>query len=99
MTFTDRVAAYFEARPLAWINALDLERVGGRQAWRTRVSECRTHKGLVIENRCRRVTRPSGEPLTISEYRYVPVLPLLAALDAPVRLDAPDGAGGCGNTG
>ena len=83
MTFTDRVAAYFEARPLQWINAMDLERVGGRQVWRSRVSDCRTEKGLVIENRCRRVTRPNGEPVTISEYRLVPRLPLLDALDEP----------------
>lgn len=66
MTYLDKVAQYFEARPGEWIDGLELERVGGRYAWRTRVSECRQHLGMQIENRQR--TRADGA--TASEYRY-----------------------------
>jgi hypothetical protein len=44
--------------------------IGGRMAWRTRVSECRT-LGMRIENRLRK--RDDGS--TISEYRYLPPQP------------------------
>lgn len=66
-TNTDAVAEFFQRRPSAWISAWELERVGGRWAWRTRVSECRTLFGMTIENR----QRTEGEQ-RISEYRYVP---------------------------
>ena len=71
VTFRDQVAAYFTAAPGRWIPATELARVGGRQAWRTRVSECRK-LGMVIEHRLQRVQHPSGEWSTLSEYRYVP---------------------------
>lgn len=66
-TFRDRVADYMRARPRQWVNGLTLEYVGGRYAWRTRLSECRTQLGMVIENRLRK----DGE-VTVSEYRYIP---------------------------
>jgi len=67
-SFRDAVALYFRTRPNVWIDAVSLEFVGGRQAWRSRVSDCRTDLGMTIENRLRKV----GE-ITISEYRYLPV--------------------------
>jgi hypothetical protein len=71
--FTDHVVAYFRARPWQWINAVELERVGGRQAWRTRVSEARhAPYWLPIRNRVRTVTRPDGSRYRLSEYRYEP---------------------------
>lgn len=66
-TFTDRVAAYFRAHPHTWIPAIDLETVGGRQAWRSRVSQCRTEFGMRIDNRQR-----TERGIRVSEYRYVP---------------------------
>ena len=65
--FLDRVAEYFQAHPEEWIDATVLQNIGGRFAWRTRVSECRTQLGMEIENRQRRTQRR-----TISEYRFVP---------------------------
>ena len=77
-TFTERIAAYFRQQPEVWIPAVDLERVGGRQAWRTRLSEARRHYGMTIENRIRwvppRVGRAGDQVpgFRLSEYRYVP---------------------------
>ena len=66
-TFRDAVASTFKARAGEWIDGLALETIGGRYAWRSRISDCR-QLGMVIENRQRR--RPDGS--VISEYRYVP---------------------------
>jgi hypothetical protein len=70
--FTQRVADYFKARPGIWIDARDLETVGGRQAWRTRVSDCRREFLMNIQNRTRRVKSADGTVWTRSEYRYMP---------------------------
>lgn len=70
--FTEKIAAYFRARPNQWLNALELEKVGGRFAWRTRVSNARTQLGMDIQNRQRRIVKDDGTRYTISEYRYVP---------------------------
>lgn len=71
--FTDAVVAYFRARPWQWIAAVDLEHVGGRQAWRTRVSEARhAPYWLPIRNRVRTVQRADGSTFRLSEYRYEP---------------------------
>jgi hypothetical protein len=70
-SFRQMVAAFFKARPNEWIDAVALEGVGGRQAWRTRVSECR-RQGMNIENRVRRERNVIGDGYTVSEYRYVP---------------------------
>jgi len=66
-TFRDRVAALFLARPNQWIGGMELAKIGGRYAWRTRVSNCRTELGMTIENRVR--TLESG--VRVSEYRAV----------------------------
>ena len=71
-TFTAAVARYFRARPGVWVRATDLERVGGRQAWRTRVSDARRQYGMTIENRCRSVRWEDGKTYRLSEYRWVP---------------------------
>lgn len=74
--FVARVARHFLARPGQWINATDLEHIGGRQAWRTRVSDARKRYGLTIENRVRTVyAEVWGEgrrAWRVSEYRYLP---------------------------
>lgn len=70
--FRDAVAGYFRSRPNIWIDAVTLESVGGRQAWRTRLSECRRHFGMRIENRQRTETNAIGDTYKVSEYRYVP---------------------------
>lgn len=75
-TFTARVADYFQTHPGEWIDTRTLEVLGGRNAWRTRVSDCRTQLGLTIENRQRRVEAQDGTPYVVSEYRYVPYVPL-----------------------
>ena len=71
-TFTAAVARYFRERPGVWVRATDLERVGGRQAWRTRVSEARRQYQMRIENRCRSVVKADGRAWKLSEYRWVP---------------------------
>ena len=66
-TFRDRLAAYFRQRPNVWIDGLELGKVGGGYAWRTRKSECCRQLGMRIVNRQRKVGR-----VTVSEYRYEP---------------------------
>lgn len=70
----DRLEAYFKARPNEWIDGRALETIGGGYAWRTRVSDLRLQRGMVIENRCRRIPKllVPTERVTISEYRWVP---------------------------
>lgn len=82
--YRESVAAYFRARPGQWIDGLVFEGIGGKYAWRTRVSECRK-LGMTIDNRQRQrhdlacVSRAGGEcncrPYTVSEYRFVPTPP------------------------
>jgi hypothetical protein len=59
-SFRDAVADYFRQHPDQWINATRLEAIGGRFAWRTRVSECRRQCGMTIENRVRQVEGRMG---------------------------------------
>lgn len=75
-TFRDAVAEYFKTRPNVWVDAVCLEFIGGRQAWRSRVSDCRTELGMVIENRQRRPGRIDGRVCgpVISEYCYRPAV-------------------------
>ena len=63
-TFRDRLAAYLLQHQGEWIDGLELARLAGAYAWRTRLSECRTQLGLTVENRQRRMGRRC-----ISEYR------------------------------
>ena len=75
VTLTETLAAYFLARPNAWIDGMEIASVAGSYAWRSRCSDVRRTFGMVIENRQRRMR---GTPerdyrqYVISEYRYVP---------------------------
>ena len=73
-TFRDNVAVYFSQRPNVWIDSMALEMIGGRCAWRTRVSECRTELGMAIENRQRFQKDHAGRRWTTSEYMWVPAV-------------------------
>jgi hypothetical protein len=50
-----RVAGLFMRRRGEWIDSEELAAIGGRCAWRTRCSECRTLLGMDIETRVRTV--------------------------------------------
>lgn len=65
-SLADRVAAYFRRHRRQWINGRTLSRVGGYAAYRTRISELRTDRGMRIENR---VTR--HKDCVESHYRYL----------------------------
>lgn len=71
-SFVSRVAAYFQQHPGQWIDGKDLEGIGGRYAWRSRVSDCRTKFGMDIVNRQRHVALADGTVITISEYQFRP---------------------------
>lgn len=65
----ERIIAFLESRYPGWVPAIELEPVGGRQAWRTAVSEARAivkGNGDDIENRTR---RSSSRGWLLSEYR------------------------------
>lgn len=67
----DRLEAFFRARPGQWIDGRALEGVAGVYAWRTRVSELRTLRGMTtLENRQRKVTNAAGQTVTVSEYCF-----------------------------
>jgi len=72
MTNKERIRARFLAHPGRWFGAQELEHDGGRQAWRTRVSEVRRdleHEGLgTIVNR---LSRRKGA--VTSEYMFRPI--------------------------
>lgn len=67
-TFTRAVADLLLARAGEWVDANELMRVGGRCAWRTRISDARQQFGLRIENRVR-VVREGERRWKVSEYR------------------------------
>ena len=52
--YRDAVADIFRAQPNTWISAYTLMDVGGKLAFRTRVSDCRRQLGMTIENRVER---------------------------------------------
>ncbi len=72
----DAVAEYFKERPGQWINAGTLADVGGALAWRTRVSDCRTKLGMVIENKLEHIDEAGGTFYVLSSYRYLPHAPI-----------------------
>lgn len=68
----DKLAAYFTARPGQWIDGLELAKVAGSYAWRSRCSDLRKPPyGMVIENRVRHCKANDGFKWKVSEYRYV----------------------------
>lgn len=73
-TLREAVAAHFRAHPNQWVSAYTLMEIGGRMAWRTRVSDVR-RMGLVIENQVQRDAKGVAQ----SFYRYVPPVALKQA--------------------
>lgn len=65
-TFRANVVNLFKAYPNVWIDARNIQRVGGNMAWRTRLSEARRFNAMDIKNRYRRV----GD-YVVSEYMWV----------------------------
>ncbi len=69
LSHLDKVEALFRQYPGEWIAARDFEIPGGRQAWRSRIAECRTKRSMNIENRIEK--NKHGE-VTASWYRFLP---------------------------
>lgn len=68
----ERVAALFRERPNQRVDTFSLEVAGGRRAWRTATSECRTKLGMNIVNELEYVRDASGKVIRIdSFYRWV----------------------------
>lgn len=73
VSLVERLADLFRSRRGEWIDGLDLSRVAGRYAWRSRVSDLRKPPfNMPIANRQRRVIGAAGQTVTLSEYRYEP---------------------------
>lgn len=68
---TQRVAAYFQAHPLEWIDGDALRPFGGKYAYRTRISNCRKRLGMRIDNR-QRTVKLATSTYVVSEYCYFP---------------------------
>lgn len=77
-----KVLAYFRQHPGEWVSTQTLEHLGGRHAWRTRVSQARKivqAEGGQIKNRQSRVYRhpPATDVwFMVSEYRFMPWTPV-----------------------
>lgn len=69
-SFVDRVASLFRSQPNVWLDGLEIAKVGGCYAYRTRISDCRRQRGMNIENRLVRRGR-----VVSSQYRFVPAVP------------------------
>ncbi len=69
LSHLDKVEALFRQYPGEWIAARDFEIPGGRQAWRSRIAECRTKRQMHIENR---QDRDSANCVIGSWYRWLP---------------------------
>lgn len=67
--YRDAIAAYLAAHPNVWISAYTLMELGGKLAFRTRISDCRLELGMTIENK---VERDPKTHVAESFYRYVP---------------------------
>jgi hypothetical protein len=55
LSLCDKLEAYLKAQPLKWIDGKRFEAVAGGYGWRTRISNLRTQRGMVIENRQRKI--------------------------------------------
>ena len=69
----DKVEALFRSRIGEWIEARDFEEPGGRQAWRTRISQVRRERHMHIENR---EERNAHNEVVGSWYRYLEHAPI-----------------------
>ena len=69
VSYRDAVASFFRGYPNTWIDGMELSRIAGCYAWRTRISECRTQLGMDIENVVRVVPNTHRK---VSLYRYRP---------------------------
>ena len=65
-TYTGRVGTLLMAHRNQWVDGLEIAKVGGAYAWRSRLSDLRKFYGWTVENRQRRQGRR-----VISEYRLV----------------------------
>lgn len=93
---TEQVVAYFRQHEGAWIDTRTLEQVGGRNAWRTRVSDARkvfTAEGGELVNRQERILtfdEATGHltqvEAVISEYRYRPSVQRAADVPPPDQM-------------
>lgn len=89
-SLTATLAAYFLARPNAWIDGRELAIVAGFAGWRSRISDVRRAPfSMPIRNRQRFVKRPDGG-YVVTEYMYVPATTATAPSlhsDGSVTLD------------
>jgi hypothetical protein len=75
VTLNQRLEEFLKARPDIWIDGEDLGKIAGKYAWRSRVSDLRLKRGMVILNAVVNVTDAQGKPFKRSLYRYVPEVP------------------------
>jgi hypothetical protein len=79
-SLNDKLEAFFKDRPNVSVDGKRLAEIAGGYAWRTRVSDLRTKRGMNIVNDVITLKDASGKPYKISHYTFLPEL--------PVRLEA-----------
>jgi len=77
MTLNDKLEAYFKEHENEWIDGRALAEIAGFYGWRSRVSNLRRKRGMVIDNDPHVIVkRADGSTFKRSLYRYVPARPL-----------------------
>lgn len=74
-SLNDKLEAFFKDRPNVSVDGKRLAEIAGGYAWRTRVSDLRTKRGMNIVNDVITLKDASGNPYKVSHYTYVPELP------------------------
>jgi hypothetical protein len=60
-SFNDRLEAFFREHANEWVNSDRIAEIAGKCAWRTRISNLRTERGLTIENRLQTKRRHAAD--------------------------------------
>jgi hypothetical protein len=68
-SLNDKLEAFFRSMPNIWIDGMQLSKVAGSYAWRSRCADLR-RRGMQIDNRQRRMVNAQGKKYTVSEYRF-----------------------------
>lgn len=70
ISLNDKLEAYFRAKPDVWIDGMEIAKIAGSYAWRSRCSDLRK-RGMDIRNRQQRMTDANGRTWTVSWYMFV----------------------------
>jgi hypothetical protein len=71
-SLNDKLETFFKSHPYQPVDGKVLAQIAGGYAWRTRVSDLRTQRGMDIVNDVMSLRDADGKPFKISTYTYLP---------------------------